>query len=143
MKSILIYILSGFVFLTPGFITNNNLLDGKVFYGKAVEVTSEDNNRMPVLRDEVIVFSNGKVSCELFKNFTIKETEYTAEIDGRRAIAVEVITFTSTFTSQINGTEVLVEFSGEVFAGEKLSAGMKINYPGKKTEEYSVVGESR
>lgn len=143
MKNILIYILPVFVFLTPGFITDNNLLDGKVFYGKAIEVTSEDINRKPVLRDEIIVFSNGKVSCELFRDFSQKETEYTAEIDGRRAIAVEVITFTSTLATEINGIEVMIEFSGEVFAGEKLSAGMKINYPGNKTEEYSIVGESR
>ena len=143
MKRKSVYLIFFAVFLNTGFMQDNNLLDGKVFYGKAIEVTSPDVNRIPELRDEVIVFNNGKVTCELFKNYSKNESEYTAEVDGRRAIAVEVITFTSTLKAEISDKEVIIEFSGEVYAGEKLTGVLKISYPSSKTEEYSIVGEVR
>lgn len=143
MKKILIYIFIFSVILFSGFQIKPNLLDGKIFFGKAVEIASPENDRTPVLMDEVIVFDKGNVSCGLFKNFSVDKSNYTAEVDGRRAIAIEVIVFSSSFTTVYNGSEVLIEFTGEVFAGEKLSGNLKIKYFNNKTEEYTIVGASR
>lgn len=130
------------IFVFKGMIIIDDKLEGKVFYGKAVEITSPDVDRMPRLRDEVITFSEGKVSCEMFKDFSVNESVYTSEVDGRRAIAVEVIVFNSSIKAVKDGKEVNIEFNGEVYGGNKLSGTMIITYPDNLKEEYSIVAET-
>jgi len=138
-----ITILFFFSFLYSGILFDDGLLDGRTFYGKAIEVTPESQNYPAKLWDEVISFENGKVNCEFFKEYNIKDCFYSAAIDGRRAIMVEVISFNAFTTTERNGKILEIEFSGDVFARTKLSAVLKVSSENKIAEEYSIVSEIR
>lgn len=124
-------------------VYDDGLLDGRIFYGKAEEVLPPYIDRMPRVRNEVIIFRQGKVTSEMLKSAKVNEAAYSAEVDGRRAIAIEVILFNSESTSIVEGKEVEINFSGEVFAGNYLTGTLKIKYSENYSEEYTITADNK
>lgn len=113
-------------------------LDGLIFRGKATEQTPPDVDRMPLIYDEVIIFENGIVKSEVLKIYSSNECKYTSEEDLGRMIAVKVIKFNSSSIGKINGSDVSIEFNGNIYADIKLSGDLIIRYPDNSEVKFLI-----
>ncbi len=104
-------------------------LNGKIFYGKATEITPPDIDRMPRIYDEVIKFENGKLFCETFRNYSDADSYYSSAVDDRRAIAYKVILFNSSSTGYFNGEPVSIEFTGNIIGNTRLNGTVTVRFP--------------
>ena len=117
-------------------------LDGKIFYGKATEITFPDVDRMPLVIDETISFQNGKIDSEILKEYSASDCNYYSEIDGRRAIAFTVVEFNVSTNGQFGGREAAIDFSGEVIGYARLVGTIVIRYSDNTEVKYSVQAQS-
>ena len=101
-------------------------LNGKIFYGKATEITPPDIDRMPRIYDEEIRFENGKLYCETFRNYSDADSYYSSAVDDRRAIAYKVIVFNSLSTGYYNGESVSIEFTGNIIGDTRLNGTITV-----------------
>ncbi len=104
-------------------------LNGKIFYGKATEITPPDIDRMPRIYDEVIKFENGKLFCETFRNYSDADSYYSSAVDDRRAIAYKVTVFNSSSTGYFNGEPVSIEFTGNIIGNTRLNGTVTVRFP--------------
>ncbi|MBS1553043.1 MAG: hypothetical protein JST15_13340 [Bacteroidetes bacterium] len=116
----------------------DNDLDGKIFYGKATEITPPYVDRMPRIYDEVIKFENGKLLCETFRNYSDADSYYSSVIDERRAIAYKVVTFNSFSTGSYNGESVSIEFTGNIIGDTRLNGTIIIRFPDNSELKFIV-----
>ncbi len=117
--------------LTAGISSAQNSeanLNGKVFKGRATELTPPNVDRMPRVYDEYIRFDNGKIYSEIFKMYDVKDCNYLAAVDDRRMIALKVETFNAGSTGKFEGQNVTLEFSGSVIGDKELSGTIIIRY---------------
>ena len=93
-------------------------LDGEVFIGTLTENTPPDADRRPIVMYDTI---------KLF-DYQKEEINYTAFIDGRRMIAMEVVVFQGSAPGTREGQEVNYIFSGSIIGGENMTGLMTIAY---------------
>jgi len=124
---------------------DDDILNGKVFYGTATEVTSPDVDRMPKVYDEIITFQDRKLYCETIKNFSdaIEENYYCAAIDDRRAIALTVVNFNSAIKANLNGVPVTIDFSGNVIGDSRLNGILIITNPDKSEVKFLIEAQTK
>lgn len=103
-------------------------LDGEVYIGTLTENTPPDVDRMPIVMYDTIKFINGKIFSDALYNYQKEEINYTAFIDGRRMIAMEVVVFQGSAPGIRDGQEVNYIFSGSIIGGENMSGLMTIAY---------------
>ncbi len=108
----------------------------KIFNGRLTEITPPDVDRMPKVFDETIRFSGDKVFSHFLKNFSVDECPYYMEVDGRRAVAVDVWIMKFSAEGMKDGKKVSIEFSGDVMAHDTFSGELTIKYPDNSEEKY-------
>ena len=113
-------------------------LNGKIFYGKATEVTPPDIDRMPRIYDEVIKFENGKLFCETFRNYSDADSYYSSAVDDRRAIAYKVIVFNSSSTGYYNGESVSIEFTGNIIGDTRLNGTVTVRFQDNSEIKFAI-----
>lgn len=113
-------------------------LNGKIFYGKATEVTPPDIDRMPRSYDEVIKFENGKLFCETFRNYSDADSYYSSAVDDRRAIAYKVIVFNSSSTGYYNGESVSIEFTGNIIGDTRLNGTVTVRFQDNSEIKFAI-----
>lgn len=101
-------------------------LNGSTFRGKAVEETPPDVDRMPVTMNELIIFSNGKVTGELMKKYSVNDCSYTSFVDERRMIAVKVVRFNAECEGVYEGKKVTLNITGDIYADLRMSAEVSV-----------------
>ncbi|MCY7361798.1 MAG: hypothetical protein LH629_06980 [Ignavibacteria bacterium] len=124
---------------------DDDILNGKIFYGTATEVTSPDVDRMPKVYDEIITFQDGKLNCETIKNFSdaIEENYYSAAIDDRRAVALTVVNFNSVIKANLNGAPVTIDFTGNVIGNSRLNGILIISNPDKCEVKFLIEAQRK
>ncbi len=128
MKTLISIILLSVSLYGMSVIKADDDLNGRIFYGKATELTPPDVDRMPRIYDEVIKFENGKLFCETFRNYSDADSYFTSYVDSRRAIAYKVVVFNSTSTGYYNGESVEMDFSGNIIGDTRLNGTITIRY---------------
>ena len=103
-------------------------LDGEVFIGTLTENTPSDADRRPIVMYDTIKFINGKIFSDALFDYQKEEINYTAFIDGRRMIAMEVVVFQGSAPGTREGQEVNYIFSGSIIGGENMTGLMTIAY---------------
>ena len=118
--------------------TTDSNLDGMIFRGKATEQTPPDIDRMPLVYDEVIRFENGIINSEVLKVYSVNDSKYSSEADLGRMIAVKVVKFNTSSAGNINGSDVIIEFNGNIYADLKLSGDLIVRYPDKSEVKFLI-----
>ena len=103
-------------------------LNGKIFHGTAVELTPPDVDRKPLIYNETIIFEDGKLKCETYGKYGAADSYYTSRIDGRRAVAMQVINFSSQTSGNTENHTASIDFNGNIFGGTKLNGMITIRY---------------
>ncbi len=129
MKIIIIFLSMFITALISKAQSSESDLNGKIFRGKATEITPADIDRMPLVYDELIFFENGKLMSNVMKMYSADSCNFTSGIDGRRMIAVKVVGFNSDTSGKADGQDVNLSFSGNVYGDAKLSGTLEIIYP--------------
>lgn len=103
-------------------------LNGKIFRGTAVELTPPDVDRKPLIYNETISFEDGKLKCETFRKYGAADSYYSSKVDGRRAVAMQVINFSSQSSGSIDNLSAGIDFNGNIFGGTKLNGMFTIRF---------------
>ena len=103
-------------------------LDGEVFIGTLTENTPPDVDRMPLIMYDTIKFMNGKIFSDALYDYQKEEINYTAFIDDRRMIALEVVVFQGSASGTRDGQNVNYIFSGSIIGGDNMTGLMTIAY---------------
>lgn len=116
----------------------NSELNGMIFKGTATEITPPDVDRMPVFFNITLIFENGSLRTDAAANYSINESAYSSEIDGRRMIALKVVNFKANTSGSINDENANIEFSGEVYGDAKLSGVMTIKFHDDRKVKFNL-----
>lgn len=118
-------------------------LDGNIFKGTASEITPSDADRMPVVFNETIIFSDGKIDSEVMKIYSAGNSSYTAVTDDRRMIAMKVVNVQFLSDGFIDGKNVTLKFNGNLIGDNMLSGNLTVLYPDNSEVNFSVIAEKK
>jgi hypothetical protein len=140
MKTLIfsVYILITSMSLAQGSDIN---LDGNLFTGTASEITSPDVDRMPMVLNESISFSEGKINSDVLKIYSADNCKYTAITDDRRMIAMKVVNVQYNSEGIIDGKNVTIVFNGNIIGDKMLSGNLTVKYPDNSEVNFSIIAE--
>ena len=116
-------------------------LDGNIFTGTASEITSPDVDRMPIVQNESISFSEGKINSDVLKIYSADNCNYIAAIDDRRMIAMKVVNVQYSSEGTIDGKNVTIIFNGNIIGDRMLSGNLTVKYPDNSEVNFSIIAE--
>ncbi len=113
-------------------------LNGKIFEGKATEITPADVDRMPMVHTEIIRFENGVLISKVLNIYGVENSAYLSRLDDRRAVATDVVIFNVNSVGIFNGRDFTAEFTGEVMGGKNLSGTLIIHFSDNTEVKYLI-----
>ncbi|MBK9334325.1 MAG: hypothetical protein IPM96_18420 [Ignavibacteria bacterium] len=117
-------------------------LNGSRFRGKIAEETPPDVDRMPQVFEEMITFQNGKISAEILNKYSVNDCSYSANIDERRMVAVKVVNFNSECQGSIDGENVIITITGEIYADLWMAGDIVIRIKDKPDLIFRISAEA-
>ncbi|HAY33166.1 MAG TPA: hypothetical protein PK536_06500 [Ignavibacteria bacterium] len=118
-------------------------LNGGRFKGKLAEETPPDVDRMPQVLDDIFAFQNGKISGEILKKYSVNECSYSAFIDEKRMVAVKVVKFTSECQGSLDGENVNILITGEIYADLWMAGDIVIKMKDKADLKFRISAEAK
>ncbi|MBK8982756.1 MAG: hypothetical protein IPM38_10660 [Ignavibacteria bacterium] len=138
-----------FIILIYLFVSENSFpqliqedLNGGRFRGKIAEETPPDVDRMPQVFEEMITFENGKISGEILNKYSVNNCSYSAVIDERRMVAVKVVNFNSECQGSIDGENVIITITGEIYADLWMAGDIVIRVKDKPDIKFTISAEA-
>lgn len=113
-------------------------LNGKIFEGRATEITPPDVDRMPMVHTEVIRFENGVIHSKVLNIYGVESCAYTSQLDDRRAVAMNVMTFNTNSQGVFDGRNFNAVFTGEVMGDKTLSGTLTIHFSDNTDVKYLI-----